>query len=399
MNALIVGGGISGTVTAMALAKAGIEPRIFEAYGASADGAGSFLTVAVNGLEALKAIDIDPARLRKGFATPRFAMYLGDGRKVAEIPNGPRLADGTVAMTIKRGDLYGVLRDEAMRRGIPLEYGKRLVAATRTSWGGVRTTFADGTTAEGDVLIGADGLKSKVRALIDPEAPAARFVGLLNFGGYARGVELPGQVGTFHMIFGKRSFFAWIKNPNGETWWFANPWRNEEPSAVELEAKNLEAWRAELLDLFRDDASPAVELIRATEEITGGWPSYDFQRVPTWHRDRMVIIGDAAHAASPSSGQGASMAIEDAIVLARCLRDDPGIDSALAAYEKERRARVEKIVEQGRRNGSGKSPGPFGRVVRDLMLRVILRYLEHKGEDAMRWIYDYRVEWEPKSAA
>jgi 2-polyprenyl-6-methoxyphenol hydroxylase-like FAD-dependent oxidoreductase len=390
MKALIIGGGIAGPVTAMALAKAGIEPIVFEARDRSADGVGAFLTLAVNGLSALRAIDIDPRTLPGGFATPRFEMYLSNGRRVGQMPNGPELADGTVSITMKRSDLYGALRDEALRRDVRIVYGKRLSDVS----GQVRARFTDGTSAEGDLLIGADGLKSRVRALIDPEAPPARFVGLLNFGGYARGLSLPGSPGTYHMIFGKRSFFAWILHPNGEVWWFANPWRAEEPSEAELAATSQEAWRAELLDLFSVDDSPAADIIRATPDIIGGWATYDFPRVPVWHRDRMIIIGDAAHAASPSSGQGASMAIEDAVVLARCLRDEPGIDRAFAAYETLRRERVEKIVAQGRRNGSGKAPGPFGRVVRDFFMRLVFRHLERTGAASMRWIFDHRIEWQ-----
>jgi len=105
----------------------------------------------------------------------------------------------------------------------------------------------------------------------------------------------------------------------------------------------------------------------------------------------MVIIGDAAHATSPSSGQGASMAIEDALVLARCLRDNRDTAVALAAYETARRTRVERIVAQGRRNGSGKAPGPVGRVIRDLTLPTVMRMVGRR--DSLRWMYDYRIEW------
>jgi 2-polyprenyl-6-methoxyphenol hydroxylase-like FAD-dependent oxidoreductase len=108
----------------------------------------------------------------------------------------------------------------------------------------------------------------------------------------------------------------------------------------------------------------------------------------------MVLVGDAAHAASPSSGQGASMAIEDGIVLAKCLRDVPEIDGALAAYEHARRDRVERVVAQGRRNGSGKTPGPFGRVVRDLFLRVVFPRVAKS--DSLAWITDYRIDWQPR---
>ena len=105
----------------------------------------------------------------------------------------------------------------------------------------------------------------------------------------------------------------------------------------------------------------------------------------------MVIVGDAAHAPSPTSGQGASMAAEDAVVLAQCLRDLPGIPEALAAYERLRRQRVERIVAQGARTGSAKTPGPVGRVVRDLMLPLVFRLLVTERSTA--WIYRHHIDW------
>jgi 2-polyprenyl-6-methoxyphenol hydroxylase-like FAD-dependent oxidoreductase len=106
----------------------------------------------------------------------------------------------------------------------------------------------------------------------------------------------------------------------------------------------------------------------------------------------MVIVGDAAHAPSPTSGQGASMATEDAVVLAQCLRDLPGVPQALAAYERLRRRRVERIVAQGARTGSAKTPGPVGRVVRDLALPLVFRFLA--TERSRAWIYDHHIDWD-----
>jgi 2-polyprenyl-6-methoxyphenol hydroxylase-like FAD-dependent oxidoreductase len=124
--------------------------------------------------------------------------------------------------------------------------------------------------------------------------------------------------------------------------------------------------------------------------LLAGWPTYDFPTVRTWHNDRMIIIGDAAHAASASSGQGASMAIEDAVVLAKCLRDEPRVQDAFARYEQLRR---ERIVAQGKKNGDGKTPGLFGRVVRDLVLRLMFSSERSGATKAMDWIFDHRLDW------
>ena len=110
----------------------------------------------------------------------------------------------------------------------------------------------------------------------------------------------------------------------------------------------------------------------------------------------MIVIGDAAHAPAPSSGQGASMAIEDGVLMAMALRDGPSIDAAFAAFERDRRARVERIVAQGARSSSSKTPGRVGRLVRDAFMRVAFRYLI--TERSMAWMYDHRIRWEDRLA-
>src|SRR5262245_4756257 len=110
-RALVVGGGIAGSVAAIALRKAGFEPLILESRG-PADGEGAFLTLAVNGIETLATLGLD-ARSFGGFDTPRFALRLGDGSELATIPSGPARPNGAVSQTIKRADLYRALRLEA----------------------------------------------------------------------------------------------------------------------------------------------------------------------------------------------------------------------------------------------------------------------------------------------
>ena len=91
------------------------------------------------------------------------------------------------------------------------------------------------------------------------------------------------------------------------------------------------------------------------------------------------------------------MAAEDGVILAKALRDLPSIPEALAAYEQERRRRVEKIVAFGARGSSAKVPGRFGRVMRDLLLRIVFRFFV--TERSMAWQFDHRVEWDRRLAA
>jgi 2-polyprenyl-6-methoxyphenol hydroxylase-like FAD-dependent oxidoreductase len=292
-----------------------------------------------------------------------------------------------------------VLRDTAVQRGVPVHHGKRLVGAERQR-SGVRAFFADGTHTDADVLIGADGLRSTVRGLIDPRAPRARYGGLLNTGGFARPGSVPAafdnEPGTMCFRFGRRCFLGHVTGPDGQTWWFANPPSERELSRDELAAMPEDAWRRRLLELFDGDEVPAAELIEGSPHVFAGWNTYDFPSVPHWHRDSMVILGDAAHATSPAAGQGASMAVEDAVILALALRDQPDIRSALRRYEEERRERVEKVVELGRRNGTGKAAGPVTRFLRDrLVLPLAAARFSRQHRHPEAWLFDHHIAWEP----
>jgi FAD-dependent urate hydroxylase len=391
MKALIIGGGVAGPVTAMALQRAGIEAAVYEAHVPTDGETGSYLTVATNGLDALAAIGADGPVLAAGFPTPANVLVSTTGRRLGTVSNGGVLPDGTVSHTIKRARLYRGLHDEATARGIRVEHGRRLVGAEPAPGGGVTASFADGTRATGDLLVGADGVHSTTRRLLDPAAPAGRYVGLVNFGGYTPDSAGTAEPGVWHMIFGRRAFFGYVVDPDGGTVWFANVPRPA-VTAAERAATGPEQWQRQLVELFAGDHGPAGDLVAAGTLELAGDSTHDLPSVPTWHRGPMVIVGDAAHAPSPTSGQGASMAAEDAVVLAKCLRDLPEIPQALAAYERLRRRRVERIVAQGARTGSAKTPGPVGRLVRDLALPLVFRFLVTERSTA--WIYDHHIAWD-----
>jgi 2-polyprenyl-6-methoxyphenol hydroxylase-like FAD-dependent oxidoreductase len=394
-KALIIGGGVAGPAAAIALQRAGIEAVVYEAYPQSEEEVGSYLTVATNGLDALRAIQADRPVLAAGFPTPVNVLHSSGGRRLGTASNGGRLPDGTVAHTLKRARLYRALQQEATGRGIPVEFGRRLVGADATPGGGVTARFEDGTQATGDLLVGADGVHSATRRIIDPAAPGGRYVGLVNFGGYTPKLAAPGQPGAWHMIFGRRAFFGHVVDPDGGTVWFANVPR-QPVSGAEREATTEEQWRRQLIGLFSADRGPAAELIAAGRLQLAGDNTHDLPKVPTWWRGPMVLIGDAAHAPSPTSGQGASMAAEDAVVLAKCLRDLPDVPRALAAYEGLRRRRVERIVAQGARTSRSKTQGPVGRALSGIMLPLVFKFLVTERSQA--WIYGHHLDWDAPAA-
>jgi 2-polyprenyl-6-methoxyphenol hydroxylase-like FAD-dependent oxidoreductase len=376
----------------MALQRAGIAATVYEAYPHGADSPGAFLTLAVNGLDALRILDLHRPVVGVGFSSRSIRFVSGTGKHLGELPIGGTLSDGTVTHTLRRADLHTVLYSEALRRGIRIEHGKRLVHAEPTTAGGVVARFEDGSSAAADLLIGADGLHSRTRRIIDPAAPEPRYTGLGNVGGFTQCPGVATPAGSYVMMFGRRAFFGFVSSPSGEIWWFTNPPSARPLTRAELAAMTSDQWKARLLELFTGDAGPAVDIIRSTPGVVIGTNQHDLPNVPTWYRGPMVIIGDAAHAVSPSSGQGASLAIEDSLVLAQCLRDVADPEQAFVAYERRRRPRVERIVAWGARMNSTKAPGPFARVLRDLVLPMILK---QQGSRASRdWLFKYRIDWD-----
>jgi len=323
--------------------------------------------------------------------------------RVREVPDpveivslGVPLDDGTVAVTMKRSHLALALLDEAERRGIEVRYGCRMSSATNRP-GGVTVTLDDGSTRHADLLVGADGVTSQVRRLIDPDAATARYVGLTNFGGITENTTIAAALPArqWHFVFGSRAFFGAHPTPDGDVVWFVNV-PGPKITPAEKSARTAKEWQCWLADLLADDAGPAAELVRSGHLELWADNTHDLPRVASWHRDRMVIIGDAAHAPSPSSGQGAAMALEDAVVLATSLRDADTVEVGLAAYETERRGRVQRIVATGARSSSSKIPGRTGRAVRDAMMRLVFRFVVTERSSA--WVTGHRVSWEPARA-
>ncbi|MEV8439693.1 FAD-dependent monooxygenase [Actinosynnema sp. NPDC051121] len=385
MRAIVIGGGIGGPVAAMALRKAGIEASIHERYDRTADGSGGALSIAPNGLQALEVVGLADAVREVG--TPMTAMELQSwtGRTLGRFGSEPP------QLLVWRYDLYRVLREEAARRGIAVEHGKDLVSAVDHSTH-VTARFADGSEEDADLLVGADGIRSTVRRLIDPDAPGPRYAGLLGFGARLARTGEPSTGGAMRLVSGKRAFFGYQVHDDGAGGWFANLPRKTPLTTAEARATSPERWLAVLREAFAPDRTPAVRMIDATDPaglvVTGALE--DVPSVPKWSRGRMVLVGDAAHATSPSSGQGASLAFESAVQLARCLRDLPH-EQAFRSYEAMRRDRVERIIAQAARTNRDKAAGPVGRLLRDTLMPLAFKFVDPAK---FTWQFDHRIEWD-----
>lgn len=381
---LLIGCGVAGPALAMFLQRVGFTPLVYEGHPEPDNETGFFLNLAPNGVAVLEELGLKDQVLAQGTPTKRTVFQNHRGKQLAENPE--------TMILIKRGLLTKVLREAAIGRGIHVAFGKRLTDIEIAGSSPVRACFEDGTEAHSDVLIGCDGIHSRTRRAVLPHAPEPRYLGVIDSGGFTRNSSAPSSDGIMRMTFGKSGFFGYQKAPSGEVYWFENFAQETEPDRKQLAAIPDEAWRTRLLDLHRDDHASIAEIIRSTEEI-GKWPNYEMPPLPTWHKGPVCLIGDAAHAMSPSAGQGAAMALEDAMVLAMCLRDVSDTRGAFEAFERLRRNRVEKIATDARRNSDQKGPtNALTRTIRDWVLPLFLRM----GVKSAQQTYAYRINWNEK---
>jgi 2-polyprenyl-6-methoxyphenol hydroxylase-like FAD-dependent oxidoreductase len=391
-KALIIGCGIAGPVLAMFLQRAGITATVYEGWPEPRDDEGAFLNLAPNGLDVLDTLGIKSEIEAYGTPTTSILFQNHRGKQLGKNPERTLL--------VKRGMLTRGLRTAALDRGIAVEFGKRLRDIEVTTEGTVIARFEDGSEASGDLLVGCDGLHSRTRRLILPDAPQPEYTGVIDCGAIAPNTLGLRSDSVMRMTFGLKGFFGYQVVPTGEVFWFQNFGVSAEPNRAELEAIPDERWRQRLLALHQQDHAPVPEIIRATGGSIGRWPIYDMPSLPAWHAGPVCLIGDAAHAISPHVGQGASLAMEDAIVLAKCLRDIADVEVAFAVFEGLRRDRVETMVKAARRTGNQKAPANgLTRTLRDLVLPFFLKMGVKSAEQA----YAYHVDWnepvtDPRSA-
>ncbi len=161
-----------------------------------------------------------------------------------------------------------------------------------------------------------------------------------------------------------------------------------------LRSLTTEQLKQRLLALLSADRTPGARIVASTTRDFGLFNQYDLPRLPNWPSRSMVIIGDAAHAVSPASGQGCSLAFEDAVTLAECVRDH-NVEAGLLRYGEERRARVERVVKWGSGMNT-KRQGFVGRALRDLALPLILKRHGNPEEmEKMAWQFNHHIERKP----
>lgn len=393
MKTLIVGGGIAGSTLAFALRSAGRDAVVAEARLDLADTGGAFLTLAPNGVNALRAIGLgDVPELAGGFELSGLDFHNARGRRIAELPGENDLRSyGARGLVLRRARLHAVLASRAQEAGAEFLWDARLVEL-RPMRGRWRAVFEDGRDVDADVVIGADGIWSTVRRLTWPDAPMPSYSGIVDCGGWAP-VDLPDSTRQ-QMYFGHRAFFGYAVK-HSLAYWFTNVPRTDEPARLAPGGLDQDAWMATIRRLHARDPEPVRAVLAAADRSLGAWPLHDMPELAAWHTATVCLIGDAAHAASPSSGQGASLAIEDAVVLANHLCAGSSPEIALAGFVRERKQRAETIVRFGRRIGHHKISSTGGSIVRDLTLGMFLRM----GARSTKEQYSYLVPGHPSPSA
>jgi 2-polyprenyl-6-methoxyphenol hydroxylase-like FAD-dependent oxidoreductase len=392
---LVVGGGIAGPAIALFLKKAGFQPVVFEGHPRASD-IGGGLQVAPNGMRVLDQLGLAAPLLKEGVESAEFSFENQSGKVLARIPNGPASRYGLPSVFISRAVLHATLLNELERQKISIHYSKRLQGFV-SNGSSVTAEFAHGSYAEGTILIGADGIHSQARRIVFPEASSPFYTGLMVVGGFAKDAALRPMDAKLqsraHMIYGTNGFFGYgyhdAADPTTVMWW-SHQQRSEEPSAEELRSVNPDVLSKQLIDQHRGWAEPVPTILRSAQRVLWG-PIYDLPDLKTWSKDRVVLIGDAAHAISPHAGQGVSLALEDAICLAKRLRN-ASYPEAFASYQAVRQARVVKLIAEARKRGDAKHTlTPGAAKVRDFILGAFLRL---RGRRMFDEAYDYVAAWD-----
>jgi 2-polyprenyl-6-methoxyphenol hydroxylase-like FAD-dependent oxidoreductase len=355
-KALVIGGGIGGLAAAIALRQAGFDVEVFE-RGTETQDAGAGLSLWANAIGALDALGLSEVIASAGvpYSIGGLRSWRGDVLNTMSMEDLRRFFRVPV-LVVHRAELWDALADRGGRGNLRL--GCRCVAV-RQEGEHVVAEFDGQFPVQGDVLVGADGLKSIVRATLHGAAPP-RYAGctawrsVVRFDAEIRATE----------TWGEGSVFGQVPMSGGRAYWYATQ------NVPEGQPRGPDE-KGRLLARFRGWHAPVEALIDAADESAILCNDiYDRDPLSTWGRGRITLLGDAAHPMTPFLGQGACQALEDAVVLGRCLRESTDVPSALRAYEAARIPRANLFVRRSRLVGRiAQVEKPIAVRVRNALLR------------------------------
>jgi 2-polyprenyl-6-methoxyphenol hydroxylase-like FAD-dependent oxidoreductase len=384
----IAGAGIGGLALALALRQYGFAPVLFEKKSTEQIRTeGVFLTLAPNGVNALRALGLADAVVAEGLLTKGLAMFNERGKQLGLMDYGTHATRfGAPSVTIRRGALGGVLLDAVEAAGIDLRCGIGIEAIEHDRDG---VTVHSTRSERFDALIGADGLRSLVRRTLFPELPQPRYSGLIGTGGVTWVDGIAPTNGLMNMTFGKKAFFGYLAEPGHPVMWF-NTYPAPESDTGPI--KDAGHYARFIESLHRDDPLDNAKIMAGVESIDRNYPIYDMPELQHWSKGRVLLMGDAAHAVAPHSGQGASMAIEDGLVLASSLDADSSVEAAFARFFRLRQERTQTVIKIGRMAGSQKHAQSWLQLkIRDLILPLVMPM----GVKAQERIFHFRSDQTP----
>lgn len=338
---LIIGAGIGGLATAIALGRQGFKVDMIER-----DPSWSVYGVGIiqqsNVVRAMHALGVLQDYLEAGVGFDYVDIFAPDGRQLARVPSPKLVPEYPANIGISRRALQRVLAHRAREAGATVRLG---VEAGSLSDDGraVDVQFSDGSSGRYDVVVGADGLNSKTRDMLFPEAPEPEFTGQgvwrYNFpreAGLDALQAYEGPVGMGLVPMGKDLMYLYATSPEP-----GNPRYPQEGLAQAMRDKLKQA-PPRIAALVAGITDDAVVVYRPLSRLWLDGP---------WHKGRVVLLGDAVHATTPHLGQGAGMAIEDAIVLAEELAQHATPQEAFVAWQARRVERCRYIVDASKAIG------------------------------------------------
>ena len=358
MKAIIIGAGIGGLATAIALQQQGIAVRVYERADALCP-LGAGLSLWPNAVHVLDKLGVGDAIRAEMPSLQHSGIYTADGATLSRIA-GADMAKrfGTPSIVAHRADLARILAEAA---GDVMSYGRAFTHYEQNK-DAVVVHLSDGTFDTAQLLIGADGIRSAVRGQMQPKAQPV-------YRGYAawRGVTtFPHDVAAARWgeTWGRGRRFGLLPLSEGRVYWFAAESRaqNSPPSDH----------KAHLMRYFGGWAAPVPAVIEATPSDDVLYHDINsLEPLSTWTAGRVVLLGDAAHAMTPDLGQGACQALEDAVVLANTLAGSDDLQAALAAYQRERIPHTKRVQTQAREIGRiGQLGNPLAVAARNGTMQV-----------------------------
>ncbi|MDJ1133689.1 FAD-dependent oxidoreductase [Streptomyces iconiensis] len=374
IKVLVAGGGIGGLALAVALRERGITTEVFE-RAKSFGNTGSGIELTPNGVKSVDHISpqLGAAVRSAGWSSDQHATDMpiktwnGKLLKSREVGNF-QAKWGAPMIGILRADLHQILA-EAVRRPGPTSatvHHQATVVEASSSGGTATVRLADGRSLSGDLVVGADGVRSTLRTLVAGEVPP-RYLGFTSIRGISK---RPAVHGDGFVFVGPGGHFFAEAFDDTRLFWTATVNADEHS----WPAKDTEQARADLLDLWGEWSAPLAETVTscAPEDLVVT-DVHDCEPLKRWHTGRLVLLGDAAHPIGPVLGQGANMALEDVASLADLLTEHD-VPAALRHYGRVRSRRANKIVRHSRLIARlGHTTSPLVGQVRDVLIRSMKR--------------------------